>query len=259
MDFAKLSRNISQRFSISSLIAFGLFLVLVITILYQDSRITKMEEKSNTNRFVSKKFADDKPCQQPTPPRPGPGSLYTRWGRTTCPRNSILIYDGVVGGQFYTEGGGGSNLLCLPNDPIWANYTTEVEAAGRIYGSEYQLDTYPTKKLFSFANTKEIHEHNVPCAVCLTQLSAVVMMLPARTKCYSGWKTEYSGYLMSERFDHPGRHEYVCVDHAPEADPAGYRDENGALLYFVQAICGSLPCPPYFNGQELTCVVCSKY
>ncbi|CAI9737336.1 Hypothetical predicted protein [Octopus vulgaris] len=231
MDFAQLSRNISQRYSISSLIAFGVLLVLTIVILHQDSRIGKMEEKSKTNRFISKKSLDDKPDDTPS----------------------------VAGGQWYENTGGGSNLLCLPNDPIWANYTTEVEEGGYIYGSEYELTFYPTNKLFSFANAESIHDHNVPCAVCLTRKPAVVMMLPARTKCYARWTAEYSGYLMTASSVHKGRLEYVCVDYAPEADPAGYRNENGALLYFVQAACGSLPCPPYVNGRELTCVVCSKY
>ncbi|XP_036366813.1 uncharacterized protein LOC118767014 [Octopus sinensis] len=205
---------------------------------------------SKTNRVISKKSLDDKPDDTP---KPGPGSLYTRWGRTSCSPYSSLVYDGVVGGQFFDHTGGGSNLLCLPNDPIWANYTTEVEKGGYIYGSEYEISHY-SNKLFSFANAESIHDHNVPCAVCLTRQPAVVMMLPARTKCYAGWTAEYSGYLMAEHYNSKGRHEYVCVDYAPEADPAGYRDDDGALLYFVEAACGSLPCPPYVNGRELTCV-----
>ncbi|XP_014780685.1 short-chain collagen C4 [Octopus bimaculoides] len=253
MDFSQFSRNVSQRFSISSLVAFGLFLILTITILHQDSRIRKMEEKSEQNRFVSKKSLDDKPDDTP---KPGLGSLYTRWGRTTCPPYSELVYDGVVGGQHYDQTGGGSNLLCLPNDPIWANYTTVVDVAAQIYGCEYEITV---ANIFSLANAKTLQDHNVPCAVCLTRQPDVVMMLPARTRCYPGWTIEYSGYLMTAHNDHKGREEYVCVDHAPEADPAGYRDENGALLYFVQGVCGSLPCPPYVNGQELSCVVCSKY
>ncbi|CAI9737346.1 Hypothetical predicted protein [Octopus vulgaris] len=215
-----------------------------------------MEQNSEQNRFLSKKSLDDKPDT----PKPALGSLYTRWGRTTCPPYSNIVYDGVVGGQHYDSTGGGSNLLCLPNDPIWANFTTDLEVAATIYGSEYQIATYNVKnRLFSFANAKTLHDHNVPCAVCLTRQPAVVMMLPARTQCYAGWTAEYSGYLMTEHNGHKGRHEYVCVDNAPEADPAGYRNDDGTLLYFVQAVCGSLPCPPYVNGQELTCVVCSKY
>ncbi|XP_014780687.1 short-chain collagen C4 [Octopus bimaculoides] len=253
MDFAQLARNISQRLSMSSLIAFGILLILTITILHQDLRMRKMEEKSEQNRFFSKKSLDDKPVNTP---KPGPGSLYTRWGRTTCPPDADLIYDGVVGGQFSDQTGGGSNLLCLPNDPTWANYTTDVEVAAQIYGCEYEI---PIANMFSFANAKALSNHNVPCAVCLTRQPAVVMMLPARARCYPGWTIEYSGYVMTANNDQRGRHEYVCVDHAPEADPAGFRNEDAASLFFVQAICGSLPCPPYAHGQELSCVVCSKY
>ncbi|CAI9737323.1 Hypothetical predicted protein [Octopus vulgaris] len=207
------------------------------------------------NHFHYQKCLDDKDVHTP---RPGPGSLYTRWGRTKCPRNSSLVYDGVVGGSPWNETGGGSNLLCLPNDPIWANYTGEVTDGGRIYGSEYEIYSNE-KKIFSFPKAESIDDHNVPCAVCLTRQPAVVMMLPARTQCYAGWTAEYSGYLMTEYYKSKGRHEYVCVDYAPEADPAGYRDEDGASLYFVKGICGSLPCPPYVYGRILTCVVCSKY
>ena len=51
---------------------------------------------------------------------------------------------------------------------------------------------------------------------------------------------------------------YVCIDHAPEGDKAGYEDDGGATLYPVAARCGSLPCPGYINGKRLTCVVCSQ-
>ncbi|XP_036366826.1 uncharacterized protein LOC115221573 [Octopus sinensis] len=310
MEIAQVGKIIWQRFSVSSFITFGLCLVLTITILHFDARNRKTEEKSTANRFLSKKSLDDKAVHTP---RPVPGSLYTRWGRTKCTRNSSLVYDGVVGGTAHNATGGGSNLLCLPNDPIWANYTGVFVGGGsHIYGSEYQTSNsylkehfsfanaeslsdhnnrflfkkslddkavhtpkatywshmygseYETrnsyaKKYFSFANAESLFDHNVPCAVCLTRQPAVVMMLPARTKCYDGWTIEYSGYLMTEYHNHKGRHEYVCVDYAPEADPAGYRNENGALLYFVKGICGSLPCPPYVYGRILTCVVCSKY
>eukprot|EP00106_Octopus_bimaculoides_P016377 XP_014783819.1 PREDICTED: short-chain collagen C4-like isoform X2 [Octopus bimaculoides] len=188
----------------------------------------------------------------------GHGSLYTRWGRKTCPDTAELVYEGVVGGQSYKVIGGGSNLLCLPKDPIPAEFTSKVEAAASIYGAEYQLEAYTSDSLFSFENAKELHDHNVPCAVCLTREPAIVMMLPARTVCYSDWKTEYSGYLMAEANKHNGRNEYVCVDYAPETIAASNASEDAALLYFVQTVCGSLPWS-YINGLELTCVVCTKY
>ena len=38
----------------------------------------------------------------------------------------------------------------------------------------------------------------------------------------------------------------------------GQDNKNGALFYPVEAVCGSLPCPRYVNGWELTCAVCTK-
>ena len=52
--------------------------------------------------------------------------------------------------------------------------------------------------------------------------------------------------------------EYICVDKDPEVTWHGSKDENGNLLYIVEAACGSLTCLPYVNGRELACAVCSK-
>ena len=82
-------------------------------------------------------------------------------------------------------------------------------------------------------------------------------MIPARNQCYPGWKMEYKGYLMTAHYGHAGRTEFVCMDNDPEADPAGYKNDNGVLFYQVEGRCGSLPCPPYENHWELTCVVCT--
>ena len=59
------------------------------------------------------------------PPGQNQGGLtFTRWGRTTCPFTSgtTLIYDGIMAGSKYDEGGG-ANYLCLPKDPEYLQYT----------------------------------------------------------------------------------------------------------------------------------------
>ena len=48
------------------------------------------------------------------------GSTYVRWGRTTCPETSGIVYDGYAGGGNAAESGAGTNYLCLPKDPEWA-------------------------------------------------------------------------------------------------------------------------------------------
>ena len=63
---------------------------------------------------------------------------------------------------------------------------------------------------------------------------------------------------MAGHYSHKGRSEFICVDGNPTATIGTHVDKNGALLYFVEGACGSLPCGPYTNGYELTCVVCTK-
>ena len=66
--------------------------------------------------------------------------------------------------------------------------------------------------------------------------------------------------LLNFSFYSPTEHTstFICVDGAPEVRPGGGLDHNGATLFLVSIHCGSLPCPPYEQGRELTCVVCSR-
>ncbi|XP_052798356.1 uncharacterized protein LOC128230272 [Mya arenaria] len=174
------------------------------------------------------------------------GSTYIRWGRKTCPTETGAqpLYDGFVGGTWYAHSGGGNTYLCLPRDPV----LEDIHGGERsyIYGAEYQT---------SGTIWSEMHDNDVPCVVCITPNTNVVMV-PARNICHPGWTLEYAGYLMAEKHDHNAKN-YVCMDDKPEDIDGSRGDQNGALFYFVEASCGSLPCDPYKNGFELTCAVCS--
>ncbi|XP_078655904.1 uncharacterized protein LOC144902382 [Branchiostoma floridae x Branchiostoma belcheri] len=178
------------------------------------------------------------------------GTVYTRWGKTTCPNGVTLLYEGIAGGSHWTLAGG-ANYVCLPKNPEWGNFKSGNQGNSYIFGAEYQV---------SFSNpfqTQGLHDHDVPCAVCHVATRGAQVMIPARLSCPSGWTREYKGYLMAERFNHK-RSEFVCVDEQPEVRPSGHANVDGALFYPVDARCGSLPCPPYVEGRELTCVVCTK-
>lgn len=187
------------------------------------------------------------------------GAVYTRWGRTTCPEpGSQRVYQGYAAGSHFQHNGGGANILCLPNQPEWGTKDDTVRNLGTIYGMEYETP-YGT---FPFQSTNvggggNLKDYDMLCAVCKSTERTTSLMIPAKKTCPDGWNIEYWGYLTSERHTHK-RSEYICVDEAPEADQAGYQNENGALAYPVEAKCGSLPCPPYVDGWELTCVVCTK-
>ncbi|XP_035687615.1 short-chain collagen C4-like [Branchiostoma floridae] len=185
----------------------------------------------------------------------GGGSVYIRWGRTTCPNDTdtSLIYDGIAGGTDCSHSGGGANYVCLPKDPEWGVFTDGNQGSAYMYGAEYQVDQFGNSP-FQGAS---VYEHDVPCAVCHVASRGSKLMIPARLSCPSGWTREYKGYLMTERYTHY-RSEFVCMDGEPETRPAGHVNHNGALFYPVEASCGSLPCPNYVQGRELTCVVCTK-
>ena len=65
---------------------------------------------------------------------------------------------------------------------------------------------------------------------------------------------------MTESHNSDAAAEYVCVDNDPEAiDGIPHPTDAASSLYFVQTTCEHTGhCPPYIDGAELTCVVCTK-
>ncbi|XP_052705274.1 uncharacterized protein LOC128181066 [Crassostrea angulata] len=178
-------------------------------------------------------------------------AVYTRWGSKNCPGSADLVLSGYVGGSLFSHTGAAVEPLCLPRNPEWGDYRDETDGAkAYIYGAEYQTGDSAGKLI-------NLHDHDVPCAVCLVRNRSVVKMFPARKTCDKGWKHEYHGYLMAGYYNHSAGTSYTCVDGDPETLQGGHINNNGYLFYLVEAICGSLKCPPYVNGRELVCVVCS--
>ncbi|KAJ7381751.1 hypothetical protein OS493_039219 [Desmophyllum pertusum] len=159
---------------------------------------------------------------------------------------------GLMGSDYFMHTGGGSNFLCLTNNPIYDKYESGFQRTAVIHGTEYQSGSFP-----GFKNN--IDQHNAPCAVCYVRSRGSQIMIPASNKCPSGWTREYHGYLMTSHYNHAHSSEYVCIDEDAEVVPGTHADTNGALLYVVEGDCGhGLPCKPYIHGYELTCVVCTK-
>ncbi|GAB1598961.1 uncharacterized protein LOC115232406 [Argonauta hians] len=236
----------SDILNISSILT-GLYIIfLIVLLVYQSAHIRRLEKRNYNSKYDDEPQKHQDQLEFEVLPRP----LYIQWGRRHCTALSTTeVYSGVVAGSSHGDAGGGSNVLCLPMEPQWGNYTAAVEAASTIYGSEYGNSGYDTDIL---------NGHNIPCSVCQTNKPAVIMMLPGRNKCYPGWVQEYSGYLMTSYWKDSGRSSYICMDKQPETTRSGYRHEKCSFFYHVQAQCGSLPCPPYVNQKEITCAVCSK-
>lgn len=91
----------------------------------------------------------------------------------------ITFCAGFTGGSYYTHKGAAVEPLCLPRNPEWGRYTDGYDGAkAYVFGAEYE--SYSFK---GFDQT--IHEHDVPCAVCLVRQRTVVMMFPGE---YGKWK-----------------------------------------------------------------------
>ena len=200
------------------------------------------------------------PMGKQGPPGPsgggGGGVTYTRWGRTTCPEQSgtSLVYEGLAAGGGYNQVGGGANFLCLVKNPKYnPGTTTSNFGYGILYGTEYEVDRGQA------LNNGLRHNQNAPCAVCHVSTRSSQIMVPGTYECPSGWTSEYSGWLMVEYHGHKGRSMFVCVDKDAETVPGQRADTNGNLLHHTEVDCGTgLPCPPYDERKELSCVVCTK-
>lgn len=176
------------------------------------------------------------------------GSVYTRWGRSSCPNNTKteFIYDGYAASGYYGSSGGGSTYICLPRTPTSSPVFTGDTRTG-VHGVEYEIPNSVIQGL---------QDHDVPCAVCRTPGSSV-LMVPGRNTCYPDWQIEYNGYLVTQYYSHAGNKDHVCMDSSPQTLNTGSENNNGAMFYLTVAKCSTLPCPPYVDSQILTCAVCS--
>ncbi|XP_013407751.1 uncharacterized protein LOC106171824 [Lingula anatina] len=219
----------------------------------------KMKHTSDSHEHIRQRRQANVTKQVPQSQQPGiaGGTTYIRWGRTSCPEGTHLIYNGIPAGSWYKHTGSGSNYLCLPHHPVWGNHNDGFQSHSYIYGVEMQLDSNDPFLKTNTPETARLNQETAVCALCYVPTRATTVMIPAMKACPVGWTKEYNGYIMS---DHHGNHrsEYVCVDEAPEVNEGGEGDQNGALWYVVESGCGTLPCPNYVSGRELTCVVCTK-
>lgn len=155
--------------------------------------------------------------------------------------------------------GGGSNYLCLPENPKYDKNDVIENEGNRafIYGTEYELGD---SNIFDRSGKSGTYFDAV-CSVCQIKQKNTAIMIPGTTVCPSGWRSEYHGYIMAQK-RYLKRTEYICVDHKPDLDPSTKNWGKGAFLHFVETRCGALPCRTskgnhYKANLELSCVVCS--
>ena len=175
----------------------------------------------------------------------GEHKTYVRFGKSTCPNNpgTSQVYNGYTSGTSWNTQGGASNFLCLPSTPEYG--VSGVNTDSILYGAEYESGFFMTQN------------ENIPCAVCSVSNRPEVIMIPAKVNCPTSWTREYFGYLHSENQGN-ARSSFICVDEDMEFIDGKTGNQVGSDLWIVEASCVSLPCPPYNEEAEMSCVVCSK-
>ena len=159
------------------------------------------------------------------------------------------MYAGRAAGSQHRDSGGGANKLCLPNSPQYLNYAPGTQGGASLRGTEYEA--YPGQPF------RHVLNNDAPCSVCYSTRETV-LMIPARISCPSSWTREYYGYLMTEKSS-LHRATFECVDNNPETLPGSAGHDGGAEFYHTEVDnCDSIPCPPYVEGREITCVVCTR-
>ena len=165
---------------------------------------------------------------------------------------SVYACPGFVGSSHSGHTGGGGEYICLPNNPKYDKYKDGYQSGSYICRTEYEVNGFSPFK-------NNLHDHDAPCAVCYVQSRATQLMISARNDCPSGWTEEYHGYLMAAHSSHKHSTNFLCSDGEAGFVYGSHANRDGALLYLVEGDCGSLPCLPYVDGRELTCVVCTNW
>jgi len=174
----------------------------------------------------------------------GQGSTFIRWGKSSCPSSSQIVYSGFVGGSFHSDAGGSAKHLCLSPNPVMSDLWFSAVWHSTLYGAEYEA-------------ILNLNDLDVVCAVCKVS-KASTFMLPGTNVCPSGWTTQYSGFLVGATYHHADASDYTCMDGQSEGRPGSEANQDGNVFYYTVAVCGSLPCPPYVNNKVVTCAVCSQ-
>ena len=187
--------------------------------------------------------------------------MFTRWGRKSCPSKSKMIYRGQMAGPDVDTVGGGSNYQCLPADP---------DLAPSSAGTNTDRNELRSVHISINAGSNVLPQsQHLPCVMYEATQRPSQMMIPAKSRCPSGWQSEYTGYLMSSAtaYARDFRMEYICVDSKPESIRSKSNPHHwyGQVLYFASTDCSSSGtdndfdyCPPYKQKQPLLYVVCTK-
>ena len=170
-----------------------------------------------------------------------------------CPdtNGTDVLYTGIIAGSNANQAGGGANMICLSDDgPEYLEVDPGVQDFSSFaYGAEYRFG----------AAFGDLFGHNAPCVSCFTAERGAKVMIPGVITCPASWTEEYHGYLMSTGSTVHQRTVYECFDMELESIPGTEAAVDDRVpIRTTETRCDGTACPGYVEGNELTCVVCTK-
>ena len=145
--------------------------------------------------------------------------------------------------------GRGANYLCMHGSPQQPAGATAANNDGSLLYGVQSRDT---------GELDRNHNLDMACVVCQRPTAQQIYVQWGRSSsCSNGHQTEYSGLVMSTRYDE-GKSEYICVD--PDRAPHRWSDSSDqptGRIYTVEMRRGAAAEPLYPDGVEVGCSVCS--
>ncbi len=169
-----------------------------------------------------------------------------------CPNGTDLLSTGKIVSSHAAQGGS-SEYICLVDVPEFLQTTPGLQDhRTQLYGTDYEFLATPP----ALGNLVRL---NGPCSFCYAPTRNAKIILPGRISCPATWMREYYGYYMSEAiFSAHKTKAPICIDVDAEGIPGSEAFGAASTIHFMETTCNGISCPPYTDGGEITCAVCTK-
>lgn len=128
------------------------------------------------------------------------GSVFTRWGNSTAPQGTTLLYSGIAFGAYYGHSGSGGPIVLAAGDP-GPSFTGTGAIAYPIVTAQAQTGGVPP----GLAANKVLK-----AAVCYSPTPTTVIW--GTWNPPAGWSVVYKGYALASNYTHASASSMICVD-----------------------------------------------
>jgi hypothetical protein len=172
------------------------------------------------------------------------GNVFIRWGNSTAPAGTDLLYWGYAFGPHYT--------FAAPGDLIVVNSSSpgdSISAQGSLlYPAEMETVGTPLSAFIP-------QDSKLKAAVCFSN-SPTATIWGTDTPPV-GWSALYTGYAMASHYTHGAPAGTYCVDHL-NFESVTFGNQNGPLLFPSKSWTSGYGVEAGLNSRLIKCVVCKK-